>query len=167
MRAGGDTVEEPVEVAPPVVVEEPVVEEEAPEPVVEEEAPVVEEEAPEPVVEEEAPEPVIKKRVKPAAEAPEVEEPAEEPAPIEVFEEKEADDAARPVREQRAEKQAGPCDMDSYEPADVDDLEDDGEIARGEKVDRNDNGSVCRKEIPGQGRGNTGNGTNIKDDKVK
>ena len=35
-----------------------------------------------------------------------------------------------------------------------------------EKVDRNGNGSVCRKDIPGQGGGNTGNNSNLKDDKI-
>lgn len=42
----------------------------------------------------------------------------------------------------------------------------DAEKARAEKVDRNGNGSVCRKDIPGQGGGNTGNNSNIKDDKI-
>jgi hypothetical protein len=40
------------------------------------------------------------------------------------------------------------------------------EKPRAEKVDRNDNGLVCRKDIPGQGGGNTGHNANIKDDKV-
>lgn len=40
------------------------------------------------------------------------------------------------------------------------------EKARAEKVDRNKNGWVCRKDIPGQGGGNTGSNSNIKDDKV-
>jgi hypothetical protein len=40
------------------------------------------------------------------------------------------------------------------------------EKARAEKADRNGNGSVCRKDIRGEGQGNTGNNSNIKDDKV-
>lgn len=41
-----------------------------------------------------------------------------------------------------------------------------GEKARADKVDRNKNGWVCRKDIPGQGGGNTGQNSNIKDDKI-
>jgi hypothetical protein len=41
-----------------------------------------------------------------------------------------------------------------------------GERARAEKVDRNGNGFVCRKQIPGRGQGNTGANSNIKDDKI-
>ncbi len=40
------------------------------------------------------------------------------------------------------------------------------EKVRAKKVDRNDNNWVCRKDIPGRGRGNTGNNSNIKDDKI-
>ena len=40
------------------------------------------------------------------------------------------------------------------------------EKVRARKVDRNDNNWVCRKDIPGRGRGNTGNNSNIKDDKI-
>lgn len=40
------------------------------------------------------------------------------------------------------------------------------EKVRARKVDRNDNNWVCRKNIPGRGRGNTGNNSNIKDDKM-
>ena len=40
------------------------------------------------------------------------------------------------------------------------------EKLRAKKVDRNDNNWVCRKDIPGRGRGNTGNNSNIKDDKM-
>ncbi len=40
------------------------------------------------------------------------------------------------------------------------------EKVRAKKVDRNDNNWVCRKDIPGRGRGNTGNNSNIKDDKM-
>ena len=42
-----------------------------------------------------------------------------------------------------------------------------GEAARAKKVDRNGNGTVCRKDIPGKGRGNTGQNSNIKDDQVR
>jgi hypothetical protein len=41
-----------------------------------------------------------------------------------------------------------------------------GERARAEKVNRNGNDFVCRKDIPGRGRGNTGENSNIKDDKI-
>ena len=37
---------------------------------------------------------------------------------------------------------------------------------RARKVNRNDNNYVCRKDIPGQGGGNTGQNSNIKDDKL-
>ena len=40
------------------------------------------------------------------------------------------------------------------------------EKARAQKVDRNGNGAVCRMDVPGHGHGNTGNNSNIKDDKV-
>ena len=40
------------------------------------------------------------------------------------------------------------------------------ERPRAEKADRNGNGFVCRMDIPGRGAGNTGNNSNIKDDKV-
>jgi hypothetical protein len=41
-----------------------------------------------------------------------------------------------------------------------------GEKARAQKVDRHGNGWVCRKDIPGEGGGNTGQNSNIKDDKI-
>ena len=66
-----------------------------------------------------------------------------------------------------AQKPAGPCHMDSYKPVNVTDLSGD-ERARADKVDRNGNGLVCRKDIPGaKGRGNTGQHSNIKDDQVR
>ena len=40
------------------------------------------------------------------------------------------------------------------------------EKARAKKVDRNGNKWACRKDIPGRGGGNTGNNSNIKDDKL-
>jgi hypothetical protein len=61
---------------------------------------------------------------------------------------------------------ADPCHMDDYHAVQVDSLTDPGEAARAHKVDRNGNGVVCRKDIPGRGRGNTGNGSNIKDDQA-
>jgi hypothetical protein len=66
-----------------------------------------------------------------------------------------------------AQKPADPCHMDSYEPRTVDSFDSAGEAARAEKVDRNGNGTVCRKDIPGHGRGNTGEGSNIKDDQAR
>ena len=35
------------------------------------------------------------------------------------------------------------------------------------EIDRNGNGTVCRKDIPGRGHGNTGEGSNIKDDQAR
>ena len=61
---------------------------------------------------------------------------------------------------------ADACHMDSYEATPVDSRTDPGEVARADKVDRNGNGIVCRKDIPGRGRGNTGDGSNIKDDQA-
>ena len=43
---------------------------------------------------------------------------------------------------------------------------DGGERARADKVNRNGNDFVCRKDIPGGGGGNTGENSNIKDDKI-
>ena len=65
-----------------------------------------------------------------------------------------------------AQQPADPCHMDDYQAVRVDSLTDPGEAARAQKVDRNGNGVVCRKDIPGRGRGNTGNGSNIKDDQA-
>jgi hypothetical protein len=59
--------------------------------------------------------------------------------------------------------------MDRYTAVLVSDLAaNSGERARAEKVDHNGNndGWVCRKEIPGRGRGNTGENSNIKDDQA-
>jgi hypothetical protein len=57
--------------------------------------------------------------------------------------------------------------MDSYESTDVAGLDNEAEATRAKKVDRNGNGTVCRKDIPGRGRGNTGQGSNIKDDQAR
>jgi hypothetical protein len=62
---------------------------------------------------------------------------------------------------------ADPCHMDGYHAVQVDGLTDPGEVARAPKVDRNGNGTVCRKDIPGNGHGNTGAGSNIKDDQAR
>ena len=57
--------------------------------------------------------------------------------------------------------------MDDYHAVQVGSLDNNpGEAARAHKVDRNGNGTVCRKDIPGRGRGNTGDGSNIKDDQA-
>ena len=56
--------------------------------------------------------------------------------------------------------------MDDYHAVQVDSLSNPGEAARAHKVDRNGNGTVCRKDIPGRGHGNTGEGSNIKDDQA-
>ena len=61
---------------------------------------------------------------------------------------------------------ADPCHMDHYQAVQISSLTDPGEVARAQKVDRNGNGTVCRKDIPGRGRGNTGAGSNIKDDQA-
>lgn len=61
--------------------------------------------------------------------------------------------------------EGGRCTGRPYALVKISDL-DAAEKPRAEKVDRNGNGLVCRKDIPGQGGGNTGNNSNIKDDKV-
>src|SRR5581483_8285317 len=61
---------------------------------------------------------------------------------------------------------ADPCHMDDYHSVQVDSLDSPGEAARAHKIDRNGNGTVCRKDIPGRGHGNTGEGSNIKDDQA-
>lgn len=38
--------------------------------------------------------------------------------------------------------------------------------ARADKVDRNKNGFVCRKDLPGRGTGNTGQISNTKADEI-
>ena len=63
------------------------------------------------------------------------------------------------------DQDAGRCTGRPFVLVKISDL-DATEKARAEKVDRNGNGSVCRKDIPGQGGGNTGNNSNIKDDKI-
>ncbi|MEW6471497.1 MAG: hypothetical protein AB1679_04430 [Actinomycetota bacterium] len=59
---------------------------------------------------------------------------------------------------------AGRCTGRPFQLVKISDL-DGGEKARARKVDRNDNNWVCRKDIPGRGGGNTGENSNIKDDK--
>lgn len=143
---------------------EPVEETPAPAPEVEPAVPA-EEEAPAPVVEE-PPAPVTTTTTRPPAPAPAPKPvPVVEPVPV-VTLEKKADPAPAPAQPEPAPKQADPCHMDDYEPRDAEDLSGD-ERARADKVDRNDNGVVCRKDIPGKGRGNTGQNSNIKDDQVR
>jgi outer membrane biosynthesis protein TonB len=154
-RGVSPNVEEPAAPAEPVEetpapIEETTTTTTAPEVVEEDPAPpVVEEETPDPVVEEPAPTTTTTTRP-----APKVETPVVEPAPVVVN----AEAKTKAAKE--------PCHMDRYEPRDVDGL-DGGEAARANKVDRNGNGTVCRKDIPGNGRGNTGEGSNIKDDQVR
>ena len=64
------------------------------------------------------------------------------------------------------QKPADPCHMDDFHAVAVSSLGNPSEAARAHKVDRNGNGIVCRKDIPGRGRGNTGQGSNIKDDQA-
>ena len=61
--------------------------------------------------------------------------------------------------------ESGRCTGRPYKLVKISDL-DGGEKARADKVNRNGNGSVCRKGIPGRGGGNTGENSNIKDDKI-
>lgn len=60
---------------------------------------------------------------------------------------------------------AGRCTGRPFQLVKISDL-DRAEKPRARKVDRNGNQWVCRKQIPGRGRGNTGNNSNIKDDKL-
>lgn len=60
---------------------------------------------------------------------------------------------------------AGRCTGTPYKLVNISELSG-GERSRAKKVDRNDNNWVCRKKIPGRGGGNTGNNSNIKDDKI-
>ena len=60
---------------------------------------------------------------------------------------------------------AGRCTGQPFSLVKISDLAD-SEKERARKVNRNDNNYVCRKDIPGQGGGNTGNNSNIKDDKL-
>ena len=63
--------------------------------------------------------------------------------------------------------QAGRCTGTPFQRVHVSDpVLDTAEKARAEKVDRNNNDYVCRKDISGQGGGNTGSNSNIKDDKI-
>ena len=59
----------------------------------------------------------------------------------------------------------GRCTGRPFELVKISDLAS-AEQARAVKVDRNGNDFVCRMDIPGHGGGNTGNNSNIKDDKV-
>ncbi len=60
---------------------------------------------------------------------------------------------------------AGRCTGQPFVLVKISDLAE-AEKERARKVNRNDNNYVCRKDIPGQGGGNTGNNSNIKDDKL-
>jgi hypothetical protein len=167
-RGSSDPVAEPQ-------IELPVEETPAPAPEVTPAVPPAEEEAPAPPVVEEPPAPAPKPTPVPEAPAPApaapkpaapvVPVPVVEPAPV-VTLQKKADPAPAPAQPEPAPKPADPCHMDGYEPRNVDDLSG-SERARADKVDRNDNGVVCRKDIPGKGRGNTGQNSNIKDDQVR
>ena len=128
-----------------------------------------------PVVEEPTtqPAPVVTKPAAPApapapvvvAPAPVVETPPAAPAPIADIT-KVDKPAPAPAQVSTDQKPADPCHMDDYHAVQVDSL-DNGEAARAHKVDRNGNGTVCRKDIPGRGHGNTGEGSNIKDDQAR
>jgi hypothetical protein len=84
--------------------------------------------------------------------------PVAPPAPAGAAQNGSTDEAGNP---------ADPCHMDSYQRKDVGSFPaGSGEALRAEKVDRNHDGVVCQKIIPGHGRGNTGNGSNIKDDQI-
>lgn len=145
-------------------------------PVAEAPAPSVEEETPAaPVVEEAPAEPVTTTTTTaPPAKAPVVEEPAapvaapapvakttpvQEPTVVTIAPKAAPAPAAAPTQ---PDKGKGACHMDSYKETQVASLSG-GERARAEKVDRNGDGTVCRKDIPGRGHGNTGEGSNIKD----
>jgi hypothetical protein len=108
--------------------------------------------APVPVVV--VPAPVVK--TPPAAPAPTVDVTTDGPAP-----------APAPAQVTADPTPADPCHMDDYHAVQVDSLTNPGEAARAHKVDRNGNGTVCRKDIPGRGHGNTGEGSNIKDDQAR
>lgn len=137
-------------------------------------APEVEETPAPPVVDEPPAAPVTTTTTLPPvpAEPPTVQEPAvpvtDVEAPPIVTLEKKAPTPAK-AKADPAPKQADPadpCHMDSYERVAVGSLSG-GEAARANKVDRNGNGWVCRKDIPGKGRGNTKQNSNIKDDQVR
>jgi hypothetical protein len=117
------------------------------------------------------PKPVVTKLAAPApvivAPAPVVETPPAAPAPtVDVTKIDQPVPAPAPEQAGTDEKPADPCHMDDYHAVQVDRLDNPGEAARAHKVDRNGNGTVCRKDIPGRGRGNTGEGSNIKDDQA-
>ena len=150
--------EVPAEPAPQETPAEEAPAEEAPAEPVDEETPV-EPPAPKPEpVEEETPVVEVVEDP-PAVEEPPVVTPEPQVVP--------APDRGEGPAEPDRTRETGPCHMDSYEPVQVDGLDNAGESARAQKVDRNDNGTVCRKDIPGRGRGNTGQGSNIKDDQVR
>jgi outer membrane biosynthesis protein TonB len=139
-------------------------------PVAEAPAPSVEEETPAaPVVEEAPAEPTTTTTTAaPVKTAPVVEEPAApapKPAPqppTVVTIEPKAAPAPAPAAQPDNGNNKGACHMDSYKETSVASLQG-GERTRAEKVDRNGDGTVCRKDIPGRGHGNTGQGSNIKD----
>jgi hypothetical protein len=62
-------------------------------------------------------------------------------------------------------QETGRCTGRPFELVKISDLAN-AEKARADKVDRNGNDFVCRMDIPGHGGGNTGNNSNIKDDKI-
>jgi outer membrane biosynthesis protein TonB len=149
-------------------IEEPVEETPAPAPEVTPAVPPAEEETPAPAVVEEPAAPVTTTTTRPPAPAR-----APKPVPVTVVDpapvvtDKKAAPAPAPAQPKAAPQPADPCHMDDYKAVDVDDLSG-SERVRAEKVDRNDNGVVCRKDIPGtKGRGNTGQNSNIKDDQVR
>ena len=152
-----EPVEETPAPAPEVTPAVPPAVEETPAPAVVEEPPAPAP-APTPVPAAPAPAPAAPKPVAPVAAAPVV-----EPVPVVTLEKKAA---PAPAPAAPAQKPADPCHMDSYEPRNVADLSG-SERARADKVDRNGNGVVCRKDIPGKGRGNTGQNSNIKDDQAR
>jgi len=96
--------------------------------------------------------------------APVVDTPLPAPAPSGDVTQDVPAPAPAPVTTDQAP--ADPCHMDHYQAVQIRSLTDPGEIARAQKVDRNGNGTVCRKDIPGRGHGNTGAGSNIKDDQA-
>jgi hypothetical protein len=64
-----------------------------------------------------------------------------------------------------ANNNAGRCTGRPFKLVNISELNG-AEKVRANKVDRNGNNWVCRKDIPGRGGGNTGNNSNIKDDKL-
>ena len=144
------------------------------EPVAEAPAPSVEDETPAAPVAEEAPAEPVTTTTTTAPQAPVVEEPAapvtapapvaktksvQEPTVVTIAPKAAPAPAAAPTQ---PDKGKGACHMDSYKETQVSSLSG-GERARAEQVDRNGDGTVCRKDVPGRGHGNTGEGSNIKD----